>query len=117
MTRGVKPDYAAVVEYAKAHPYLLLREIGDHFSIDKTHAGLILRTVGGISNRHRMGKTPKRHRDMSDEQYHWEVILHRCGLGMDRGSCINGKTILYGYDESGPEYDDGTRFSPVVSHP
>jgi hypothetical protein len=96
--------HEAVVEFAKAHPELRQVDIAMHFGASKTSVWRILQGSGITSadrqgqHHHKGGRNPKKRGSQTDLVHDWETILHREGLGMNRGSSINGKSITYGYD-------------------
>jgi hypothetical protein len=61
--------------------------------------------ISNFSGLHR-GAVPKQQPGQSTLEYEWELKLHNCGLGMERGSKINDKRIIYGEDPRKEENGD-----------
>jgi hypothetical protein len=97
-TRGRKRTviYAKVIEYKRHHPAAFQCDIAVHFGLTQSQVSKILRS-GGVIGTYR-GNLPKRQPGMSEAQFQWETILHKEGLGMDRGLKLNDQRIHYGYD-------------------
>jgi hypothetical protein len=88
--------YERVVAYAAAHAELSQSDVATHFKITQSRVSYILRAAG-VEQIHR-GRPISQAPNQTDEQHHWEQILHNAGLGMERGLRLRNQRILYGYD-------------------
>ena len=95
--RNRKVPYDVVIAFATANPSLRQAEISANFGLSQCRVSRIL-TGSGIHSGFKAGSSPKQKRGQSDLEYEWERILHKEGLGMDRGLTVKGKPLLYGYD-------------------
>jgi hypothetical protein len=90
-------NYEEVVRFTNTHPDLSMSDIATHFATTRGWVRHIL-TSAGVTRNIKRGRPIERTRSQTDEQFYWEQVLHRAGLGMDAGLRIHNKRILYGYD-------------------
>lgn len=100
-------NHAAIVAYAAEHPELKQSEVAKQFGVTQSQVSLILRVSGIRADRHqRRGRTTPRKREQTELEHKWELILHRAGLGMNRGLSLHKQRIYYGYDSRYTTIDD-----------
>jgi hypothetical protein len=96
MAGKFKADHSKVIKFAKEHPEMVQAEIAEHFGLTQSQISKILR-VSGVSNRYR-GRVRRRCNGQTSVEFEWEQRLSRLGLGMERGSRLNNRDLLYGYE-------------------
>ena len=90
-----KHNHETILQFYQEHPELTTYQIADSLGCSQPTVSVVAREAGlGIgkagaarkrAGHHCGGTLPKRKLWMTELQYQWEIILHRCGLGMDRG--------------------------------
>ena len=100
------------------HPDMTYQEMADALGVKlnrlKHLPGLPWRGQGCLAATHHAqnhagGPPPKHHKWMSDLEYEWEVILHKAGLGMERGrrdNIVYGFTFSFGHVKSVTQEDE-----------
>ena len=103
-------SHSAIVDFAKANPTMVQKEIAAMFATSQSRVSTILGAVGirGIKR----GAPLKPKAWQTSEESQWEKVLHDAGLGMERGLRLKGKRILYGFDPNKESFDD---FSATAS--
>jgi biotin operon repressor len=100
-------NYAEIVAYAAKNPELSQSAIAKHCGITQSMVSRILRVSGVEVDPHqRRGRSLVRKSGQTDLEHKWEAILHREGLGMDRGLRLHGQRIFFGFDPLKATFND-----------
>jgi len=100
-------NYAEIVAYASKNPELPQSAVAKQFGLTQSAVSRILRVSGIEADPHmRRGRSLLRKAGQTDMEHKWDSILHQAGLGMDRGLCLHGKRIFYGFDPLKATHND-----------
>jgi len=95
-------DHEQVAEFKRQHPEMKQSEIGDRIGLSQKQVSRIL-CEAGIECR-KGCTTYYRKSGQTDEEFYWEKRLVQLNLGMERGTKINDRRILYGAQD-GSSYE------------